>query len=85
MYVFDKIRRELANGQDDASSQVLSKLASSLEQQESFPLHELYELSHAQFRLALELMQAWRLARYGVPAAPTQRAVTGGNSSQDVV
>lgn len=71
MYVIEKIQREIANGQGDASSQVLSRLANSLEEQEDFPLHELYGLSHAQFQLALELMQAWRLARHGVvPPAP---------------
>ena len=65
MYAADKIRREIAGEEIYASGQVLSHLISALEHHEEFPLHELYDLSHAHFLLALELLQEWRLARHG--------------------
>lgn len=65
MYAADKIHQELALHEASETGQVFSRLMSALEHDEVFPLHELYELSHAHFQLALELLQEWRLARHG--------------------
>lgn len=80
MYIVEKIWKESAIEQNTASERILSRLMECLERQKEFPLHELYELSYAQFQLALELMWAWRLGRHchsvplggsghGIPAA----------------
>ena len=71
MYVADKIRREIAGHENHVSSQVLSRLMSALERHDEFPLHELYDLSYANFQLAMELLQSWRLARYGDRPLPS--------------
>ena len=70
MYAAEKIEREIARRETFVSGQVLARLMSALERHEEFPLHELYDLSHAHFQLALELLQEWRLARHCGHAIP---------------
>ncbi len=76
MYVVEKIRKEPSIKQDAASQRIMVRLMDCLEKQEDFPLHELYKLSHTEFKLALELLQAWRLGRHCHAGAPIGSTLT---------
>ncbi|MDD5296329.1 MAG: hypothetical protein PHU46_05390 [Rhodocyclaceae bacterium] len=67
MYTFEKIRQQLTNDHEHPGSEVLSRLMDALEQEEDFPIHELYDLSYSRFQVALDLLREWRLVRYYHP------------------
>lgn len=70
MYVLEKIRRELENQRHSGSGRIFERLVNALEREEDFPLHQLYTLNYAQFQLAMELLNTWRLGRYCHKAVP---------------
>lgn len=62
-----KQARELIEADPESRDAVtLSRLVIALETQQSFPLHELYDLRYSHFELALKVMAEWRLDRYYV-------------------
>jgi hypothetical protein len=69
MYIFEKIRQQIADHQKDAGDEALTRLMNALEQDEDFPIQELYDLNYSKFRLALDLLQEWRLLRHCRPSA----------------
>jgi hypothetical protein len=74
MYIFEKIRQEIADNQKDAGDEVLTRLMNALEQDEDFPIQELYGLSYSRFKIALDLLQEWRLLRHCRPPVQDEGA-----------
>jgi hypothetical protein len=64
MTAIKKIRKYLAANPTAPSSHVLVKFVLCLESEASFPLAELYRLDYDIFKLALEMLEEWRLDRY---------------------
>jgi hypothetical protein len=74
MYIFEKIRQEIADSRKDAGDEVLTRLMNALEQDEDFPIQELYDLNYSRFKIALNLLQEWRLLRHCRPTVKDQDA-----------
>lgn len=70
MYILEKFRREIEKHSSNASGQILAQLLEALEKREAFHLNKLYSLSYSQFELAMELLEAWRLARHYPQSGP---------------
>lgn len=51
-------------GNHSPSTRLLAELLDSLKTGGDFNLHRLYEMSHSDFTLAIELLSDWRLQRY---------------------
>lgn len=64
MTAIKKIRKYLAANPKAASSRILVRFVLALETEESFLLADLYRLDYDVFKLALELLDEWRLDRY---------------------
>jgi hypothetical protein len=64
MTAIKKIRKYLAANPTEASSRILVRFVLALETEESFLLADLYRLDYDVFKLALELLDEWRLDRY---------------------
>lgn len=64
MTAIKKIRKYLAAHPTEASSSILVRFVLCLETEEDFPLADLYRLDYDVFKLALELLDEWRLDRY---------------------
>jgi len=64
MTAIKKIRKYLAANPTEASSRILVRFVLALETEENFLLSDLYRLDYDVFKLALELLDEWRLDRY---------------------
>jgi hypothetical protein len=64
MKAIKKIRRQIIEHPDARESCTLVRLVLALESEQEFHLQELYELDHTLFRVALDLLDEWRLDRY---------------------
>lgn len=64
MKAIKKIRRHIVEHPDARESRILVRLVLALESEQDFRLQELYELDHTLFRVALDLLEEWRLDRY---------------------
>jgi hypothetical protein len=64
MKAIKKIRRHIIEQPDARQSRTLVRLVLALESEQEFRLQELYELDHNLFRVALDLIEEWRLDRY---------------------
>jgi hypothetical protein len=64
MYIFEKIRQQIADNRKDADNEALARLMNALERDEDFPIQELYDLNYSKFRIALDLLLEWRLLRH---------------------
>ena len=64
MKAIKKIRRHIIEHPDACESRTLVRLVLALESEQQFRLQELYELDHNLFRVALDLIEEWRLDRY---------------------
>ena len=64
MKAIKKIRRHIVEHPDARESRIFVGLVLALESEQDFRLQELYELDHNLFRVALDLLEEWRLDRY---------------------
>ena len=64
MKAIKKIRRQIIEHPDARESRTLVRLVLALESEQEFRLQELYDLDHSLFRIALDLLDEWRLDRY---------------------
>lgn len=64
MNAIKEIRKYLEQNPKKESSKTLARLAAALAEETPFPLAELYLLDYEAFRLAIELLNDWRLDRY---------------------
>ena len=65
MIALEKARKLFREAPDTHASQVHQRLLRALESGTPFPLHEIYELDYEKFELAMDILQSWRLHRYG--------------------
>ena len=59
-----KARKFIEANPDHPSSAVLSELVVALESESPMAITNLYKLGYDEFKLALELLEEWRLGRY---------------------
>jgi hypothetical protein len=66
MSSIDRAEQQILNtyGNHSPSTRLLAELLDSLKHGGDFSLHSLYEMSHGDFTLAIELLSDWRLQRY---------------------
>lgn len=64
MRAIKKARRLIESQPHERSADVLSRLVIALETEQPFALNDLYGIGYDEFRLALEVIEEWRLDRY---------------------
>ena len=64
MRAIKEARKYIERNNTEADAQVLSRLVLALESEAQFSITEIYRLSYERFRLALEILEEWRLDRY---------------------
>ena len=64
MRAIKEARKYIARKPDDAHAKTLSRLVLALESEADFPIADLYRLDLARFKLALEILDEWRLDRH---------------------
>ncbi|HOB67829.1 hypothetical protein [Ottowia sp.] len=64
MRAIKEARRYIERKPDDAHAKTLSRLVLALESEADFAIADLYKLDLARFKLALEILDEWRLDRH---------------------
>ena len=64
MRAIKEARKYIERKPGDAHSKTLSRLVLALESEADFPITDLYKLDLARFKLALEILDEWRLDRH---------------------
>jgi len=71
MRAIKKVRLLIQQEPQDQAAQIFSRLILSLVDEIDFPVKDLYVLSSADFQLAMDILQEWRLDRYYLGKAKT--------------
>ncbi len=64
MRAIKEARKYIERKPDDANAKTLSRLVLALESEADFPITDLYLLEFDKFKLALEILDEWRLDRH---------------------
>jgi hypothetical protein len=64
MNAIKQIRKYLEQNPESEAAQILTRLSAALAEEGSFSLADLYRLDYDSFKLAVELLDDWRLDRY---------------------
>lgn len=64
MRAIKEARKYIERKPDDAHAKTLSRLVLALESEADFPIGDLYQLDLPRFKLALEILDEWRLDRH---------------------
>ena len=64
MRAIKEARKFIERQPNDANARTLSRLVLALESEASFPITDLYLLDADKFRLAMEILDEWRLDRH---------------------
>ena len=64
MRAIKEARKYIERKPDDESAKTLSRLVLALESEIDFPITDLYKLDMARFKLALDILDEWRLDRH---------------------
>ncbi|WP_423456455.1 hypothetical protein [Ottowia sp. VDI28] len=64
MRAIKEARKFIERKPDNANAKILARLVLALESEADFPISDLYLLSFDQFKLALEILDEWRLDRH---------------------
>jgi hypothetical protein len=64
MRAIKKVRLLIEQDPKDPTSQIFSRLIFALVEESDFSMKDLYVLGNADFQLAMEILQEWRLDRY---------------------
>lgn len=71
MRAIKKVRLLIQQEPQNQAAQIFSRLILSLVDEIDFPVKDLYVLSSADFQLAMDILQEWRLDRYYLGKAKT--------------
>ena len=71
MRAIKKVRLLIEQNPQEKTAQIFSRLIFSLVEEVDFSLKDLYLLDNAEFQLAMEILQEWRLDRYYLGKAKT--------------
>lgn len=87
MRAIKEARKYIERKPEDAHAKTLSRLVLALESEIDFPITDLYKLDLARFKLALEILDEWRLDRHYASKArlfdvSMQMAVLGDGKAQ---
>jgi len=77
---YKKARKIIEKDPTNAFAKVLSSLILSLESEENFDIRQIYELSHAEFDLAIEILKEWRIDRHYMGKSKTFAAAFYGKA-----
>lgn len=88
MRAIKEARKYIERKPDDDNAKTLSRLVLALESEIDFPITDLYKLDMARFKLALEILDEWRLDRHYASKAKLfdvsmQMAVLGPPKARD--
>lgn len=73
----DKARRRIREAPEDEAARVFLALLQALESGTPFQLDQIYQLAYPDFEIALEVIENWRLHRYGRALRRAPRADVG--------
>lgn len=71
MRAIKKVRLLIEKNPQEKTAQIFARLIFSLVEEVDFSLKDLYLLNNAEFQLAMEILQEWRLDRYYMGKAKT--------------
>jgi hypothetical protein len=80
MHAIKKARKIIEKDPTNAFAKVLSSLILSLESEENFDIRQIYELSNAEFDLAIEILKEWRIDRHYMGKSKTFAAAFYGKA-----
>lgn len=64
MHAIKEARKFIQQDPADPSAQTLARLVLALESEADFPISDIYQLDFDRFKLALEILEEWRIDRY---------------------
>lgn len=73
MIALEKARRLIREAPDSPSAHALQQLISGLESGHPVQMQAIYEIDYAHFMVCLEIIEGWRLHRYGRSFRKVQR------------
>ena len=71
MRAIKKVRLVIEQDPKNPTAQIFSRLIFSLVEESDFSMKDLYALDNADFQLAMDILQEWRLDRYYMGKAKT--------------
>jgi hypothetical protein len=80
MHAIKKARKIIEKDASKPFAKVLSKLIVSLETEENFQIKQIYDLSHSEFELVIEIIKEWRIDRHYMGKSKTFAAAFYGNA-----
>jgi hypothetical protein len=80
MHAIKKARKIIEKDASKPFAKVLSKLILSLETEENFQIKQIYDLSHSEFELVIEIIKEWRIDRHYMGKSKTFAAAFYGNA-----
>lgn len=83
MHAIKKARKIIEKDASKPFAKVLSKLILSLETEENFQIKQIYDLSHTEFNLVIEIIKEWRIDRHYMGKSKTFAAAFYGKAIQN--
>jgi hypothetical protein len=83
MHAIKKARKIIEKDASKPFAKVLSKLILSLETEENFQIKQIYDLSHTEFDLVIEIIKEWRIDRHYMGKSKTFAAAFYGKAIQN--
>ena len=83
MHAIKKARKIIEKDASKPFAKILSKLILSLETEEHFQIKQIYDLSHSEFELVIEIIKEWRIDRHYMGKSKTFAAAFYGNASEN--
>lgn len=83
MHAIKKVRKIIEKDASKPFAKVLSKLILSLETEENFQIKQIYDLSHTEFDLVIEIIKEWRIDRHYMGKSKTFAAAFYGKAIQN--
>jgi hypothetical protein len=83
MHAIKKARKIIEKDASKPFAKVLSKLILSLETEENFQIKQIYDLSHTEFDLIIEIIKEWRIDRHYMGKSKTFAAAFYGKAIEN--
>lgn len=85
MRAIKEARKLMEKSPDSSGAKILSRLVLALESEGNFQITELYQLDYNDFKLAMEILQEWRIDRHYASKSKlfeTSRQLAAGADTQ---
>lgn len=83
MHAIKKARKIIEKDASKPFAKILSKLILSLETEENFQIKQIYDLSHSEFELVIEIIKEWRIDRHYMGKSKTFAAAFYGKAIEN--